>query len=101
MGREENFILCIRAKVCLFVPFSTGRAEPVFYVKRKEPAQRLTYDREKGKTLDEARQNSIRKGGAGNTRGRLGRGCVGGGHHTQKHEGRERSQHGGKSKRSF
>ena len=39
---RENFILCgrdSRAKACLSVPFSLGRAEPMFYVKRKEPAE--------------------------------------------------------------
>lgn len=36
----EDFVLCGRG--CLFVPFSTGRSEPIFYVKKKEPAQRET-----------------------------------------------------------
>ena len=45
---RENFINCgrdSRAGGCLS-PFSLGRAKPVFYVERQEPAQRLKYERQ-------------------------------------------------------
>lgn len=70
MGREKELYLCVRdsrARACLFVPFSTERAEPVFYVKRKEPAQTETKIRlrERGRHRERHARTAARREGLG------------------------------------